>query len=136
MKKVFYVANILTLMTLAGCSSWSSPKKERALASEEYQCHFSEMIGGEKAEFVFIPDALKLKIQTPSKGEEVIYLEEDNFIAGGFTYTQSPKKGQDWDVSKVEFVSFVASPKVSIKFARTPASKKLSVSKSCSPQSK
>lgn len=125
MKKIFLTGNLVALVLLSGCSSFA-PKKERELASKEYECRFSETINGEKTDFVFVPDSLKLQI-----GSEVVFLEEDNFVTGGFTYVQAPKKASDWDVAKVEFISFSHNPKVTVDFKRTPASKKMTLSKFC-----
>lgn len=131
MKKYFIASNLMALVLLGGCAT-TAPHKERVVASKEYECRFSETIGGEKTDFVFNPNGLKLQIIAPKAGTEVVFLEEDNFISGGFTYAQAAKKATDWDVSKIEFLSFTTNPKVTVDFKRTPASKKMTVTKFCS----
>lgn len=131
MKKYTIVSMIALLSVLAGCSSAPYGEK-RALASSEFQCRFDEMIDGEKAEFSFSPDSLKLSITTPKTGVEVVDLSEDNFISGGFTYVQDPKrKVNDWDVKKLEFISFSATPNVKLDFKRASASKAQTIAKNC-----
>lgn len=132
MKKYTIVSMIALLSALAGCSSVPQSGEKRTVASSEFQCRFDEMIDGEKTEFSFSPDSLKLSITSPKTGVEVVDLSEDNFIAGGFTYVQDPKrKVNDWDVKKLEFISFTATPNVKINFKRTPASKSQTIAKNC-----
>ena len=128
---MFILMNLLFLSFLSGCSTHGPHPKERKLASKDYECKFTETIAGEKVDFVFIPDALKLMVTNSKSGLETIYLEEDNFVSGGFTYTQAKGKEVDWLLSKIEFISYTASPKVTVDFKRTPASKAVSISKSC-----
>lgn len=128
-KKNMIPKALMVLALLSGCST--SPYKERVVASKEFECRFSETINGEKTDFVFTPDALKLSIAAPKAGSEMIYLEEDNFVSGGFTYTQAKGKVNEWAVAKVEFISYAAKPKVTVNFNRTPASKKFTVTKDC-----
>lgn len=129
MKKVSALVGLLMISFLAGCASHS--EKERVVASKEFECRFSETVNGEKLDFVFTPDALKLSIVAPKSGNELLYLEEDDFVSGGFTYVQAKGKEKDWVLSKIEFISYVPSPKVTLNFKRTPASKALSLSKEC-----
>ncbi len=129
MKKIFILANLVVIAALSGCSS--PQYKERVVASKEYECRFSDTLNGEKTDFVFTPDALKLSIAGARSGTETLYLEEDNFVSGGFTYVQAKGKEKDWILSQVEFISFSTEPKVTLNFKRTPASKALSISKKC-----
>lgn len=131
MKKYVKVSLFTLLVVLVGCSSTRHTDK-RGVASSEFQCKFEEVIDGEKAEFAFSPDSLKLSITTAKTGVEVVDLSEDNFISGGFTYVQDPKrKVNDWDLKKLEFVSFTATPNVKLDFKRTPASKAMVLAKNC-----
>lgn len=129
MKKVSVLVGLMMISFLTGCAS--HPQKERVVASKEFECRFSETVDGEKMDFVFTPDALKLSIAASKSGNEMLYLEEDNFVSGGFTYVQAKGKEKDWVLSKIEFISYAASPKVTLNFKRTPASKALSFSKEC-----
>lgn len=120
------------LSVLAGCSSTPSSWEKRSVASSEFQCKFEEVINGEKAMFAFSPDSLRLSITTPKTGVEIVDLSEDNFISGGFTYVQDPKRVvNDWDLKKLEFVSFSATPNVKLDFKRTPSSKSQTIAKNC-----
>ena len=132
MKKYSLPALILISTIFGGCSS---PKVviERETASKEFQCRFEEVVNGEKAQFVFSPDKLKLLISSSKMGEEVLMLEEDNFISGGFTYVAAKdKKLSDWSIKKIEFISFAERPSVMVDFSRTPASKAQVIAKNCS----
>ena len=111
-----------------------APTEEaRSVASKEYECSFIDMGDGEKSEFVFTPDSLKLKVTNAKYGTETLYLEEDNFVTGGFTYVQDASKNRSqWPVKKITFISFSTKPKVTVHFNRTPASDKpRSITKIC-----
>lgn len=125
MKNKSLALSIFVMSVLTSCSSYTYKDEARTVASKDYECSFTEVIDGQMSQFVFTPENLKLSITNDKFGTETLYLEEDNFISGGFSYVQdkAEKKGQ-WPVKKIEFLSFTTSPKVTISFARTPASKK------------
>ena len=125
MKNKSLALSIFVMSVLASCSSHTIKDETRSVASKDYECSFAEVIDGQMSQFVFTPENLKLSITNDKLGTETLYLEEDNFISGGFSYVQdkAEKKGQ-WAVKKIEFLSFTNSPKVTIRFARSPASKK------------
>lgn len=132
MKKYSIMPLMIILLAATGCSSAPSTKDKRGVASSEFQCRFEEMVDGEMAEFSFAPDSLKLSIKTPKTGMEVVDLSEDNFIAGGFTYVQDPKrKANDWSVKALEFVSFTGTPSVKLALTRMPAAETKTIVKNC-----
>ncbi|MBC7711719.1 MAG: hypothetical protein H7177_00170 [Rhizobacter sp.] len=125
MKNKSLALSVLVLGVLSSCSSYKNTEETRKLASKDYECSFKETIDGQKSSFVFTPDNLKLIVTNDKYGTETLFLEEDNFISGGFSYVQDKaSKGSQWPVKKIEFLSFTSSPKVTINFKRTPASAK------------
>ena len=132
MKKYSIFSFLITLTVFSGCSSTPVSWEKRSVASSDFQCRFEEVIAGEKTQFAFSPDGPKLSISTPKTGVEIVDLSEDNFIAGGFSYVQdSKRKVNDWDLKKLEFVSFTATPSVKLDFFRTPSSKAETIGKKC-----
>ena len=132
MKKYSVLSLMITLTVISGCSTKATKWEKRSVASSDFQCRFEEVIAGEKTQFSFTPDGLKLSISAPKTGVEIVDLSEENFIAGGFSYVQDPKrKVNDWDLKKLEFVSFTATPSVKLDFKRTPASKAETIEKKC-----
>ena len=128
--------NLITLGAFSSCSSLDKvdiKEEKRTVASRDYECTFTEIIDGQKSSFIFTPDNLKLVVTNEKFGSETLFLEEDNFISGGFTYIQDKKsKIGQWPVKKIEFISFSSAPKVTISFQRTPSSVKAKTfSKSC-----
>ncbi len=122
MKNKSLVLSALLMLAVSSCSS-IQPKDERKVASKDFECNFSQMVDGKKTMFIFTPEALKLSL-TNEKGNEVIFLEEDNFLSGGFSYVMDKnQKSKEWPVKKVEFSSFAEKPTVTVSCKRTPASK-------------
>lgn len=112
------------MIVLASCSSYEHKKEVRKVASKEFECSFSEMMDGKKTEFIFSPGSMKLSVTNEKFGNEVVFLEEDNFVEGGFSFVMNKnEKEMQWPVKKVEFISYAAKPKVTVDFVRTPASK-------------
>lgn len=124
MKNKSLILSAVIMSVLAGCSSQPYKGEERAVASKNFECLFSDIVDGKKTQFVFTPENLKLSMMS-DKGSDVVILVEDNFIAGGFSYVMDKKeKAGQWPVKKVEFISYATKPKVTVNFMRTPASKK------------
>lgn len=107
----YTILSVLLMSVLVSCSS----QPQRQFASKEYECSFKD----QDSKFVFTPESMKLRVN-----DEVIALEEDNFIKGGFSYVQEKGvKNSQWPVKKIEFLSFSTTPMVTVSFKRTPASK-------------
>lgn len=121
---------VISSLALWGCGSQPFSAPKRIVASSDFQCSLEGHLDKELARFVFTPEDLKLSISTAKKGEEIHFLSEDNFIAGGFSYVEElggPEK--NWKIKKVEFLSFVAKPKLSITFADDKV-----LTKECNPK--
>lgn len=128
MKNKSNVWAFVLMTALASCSSnqykTENPVENRTVASKNFECSFSDVVDGIKTQFIFIPENLKLSMSN-DQGQDVIALEEDNFLSGGFSYVMDKKeKVGQWSLKKIEFISYATQPKVTINFERTPASKK------------
>lgn len=132
MKKNLLPSLFLITLFVSSCATRPVDVDGRAVASQEYECHFQEMVDGEMSKFVLSPDSLKLAISSPKTGTEVIYLSADNFVSGGFTYVRDlARDTSSWDLKKIEFHTFSNTPSVKVDFKRTPASKAQLIAKDC-----
>lgn len=123
MKNKSLLLSVLLMSVLTSCSSYQNKDEVRKVASKEFECAFTEMMDGKKTQFIFSPASMKLSVTNEKFGNEVVFLEEDNFISGGFSFVMDKKeKDGQWPVKKVEFISYAAKPKVTVNFVRTPAS--------------
>lgn len=132
MKNKLLPSVFLITLFVSSCATHKEFTDGRAVASKEYECHFEEVVNGELSKFVLSPDSMKLAVTSPKTGTEVIYLSVDNFVTGGFTYVRDLSKDtSSWDLKKIEFQTFSATPSVKVDFKRTPASKAQTIAKDC-----
>ena len=135
MKNKFLILTLVFSAAVSSCSTYKNTEKnmeDRKVASIDFECSFSDMVDGKKTSFVFIPELLKLSM-TNDKSSDVVYLEQDNFLSGGFSFVMDKKQeSKEWPVKKVEFISFAQKPKITVSFMRTPAGERQRViSKVC-----
>ena len=132
MKNKLLPSLFLITLFVTSCATKTDHTDGRAVASKEYECHFEEVVNGELSKFILSPDSLKLAVTSPKLGTEVIYLSVDNFVTGGFTYVRDQRKDtSSWDLKKIEFQTFSATPSVKVDFKRTPSSTSHFISKDC-----
>jgi hypothetical protein len=137
MNKIYMnIALLAAASFLSACSVAPVPApietENRTIASKEYECQFEEDINGQMTSFVFSPESLKLSITNDKLGSQTILLEEDSFISGGVTYISSPGNAKsNWTVKKIEFMSFVSKPSVTLSLKKTNKDKPVLVSKKC-----
>ena len=116
------------MSVVSSCSSYKPVKpviESRTVASADYVCSFKEGDLKMGTQYNFSPSKLNLAVVSEKYGSEVVYLEEDSFIKGGFSFVMDKKeKAKKWLVKKVNFVSFTSRPEVAVTFSRTPASQK------------